>query len=292
MNRTWVRAAIRGILCAALVTGCGDDDGGSGQKPFFEALPPPVHISHRGGAGIYPESTIYAFTQAVQNDHTDVLEIDLVLSGDGNIMVSHDVEVDRTTDGTGLITDKTLAELKALDAAFWFDPDGDQSYPERGMGHTIPTLDETFEAFPDLYFNLEIKDADSLYEDQLYAVVQQHGMEEQVLWGSAISDSAERLRAVAPQIAIYYHTPAATCFVTQLEFGGDPATDCTDHFDALNLPGGGITLRLVEAAHAMGIAVYAWTVDLPEDMETLFGYGVDGIITDRPDLLRDVIDAM
>jgi len=292
MYRIWLRAGLGGIFIAGMMAGCGDDDGGVTQKPFFEALPAPVHISHRGGAGIYPESTLYAFQQAVDVDHTDVLEIDLVQSADGHIMVSHDDEVDRTTDGSGLITEMTLVEVQALDAAFWFDPDGDQSYPERGMGHTIPTLDETFAAFPTLYYNLEIKDAASEYEAELYALVQQYNLEDRVLWGSANSSSSDRLRAVAPHIAMYYHTAAATCFVTQVTLGGDPATDCTDHYDALNLPGGGITVEVVDAAHALGIAVYAWTVDLPEDMELLFGYGVDGIITDRPDVLRQVIDAM
>jgi len=289
---TAVRAGLAGILCVVLVGGCGDDDGGTDQKPFFEALPPPVHISHRGGAGIYPESTLYAFGQAVEVDNTDVLEIDLVLSADGHIMVTHDLEVDFTTDGSGLVNDLTLAEIQALDAAYWFDPDGDQTYPERGMGHTMPTLDETFEAFPQMYYNLEIKDAASEYEADLYAMVQQYDLEDRVLWGSSNSDSSERLRALAPHIAMYYHTAAATCFVTQVTFGGDPATECTDHYDALNLPGGGITVEVVEAAHAMGIAVYAWTIDLQEDMELLFSYGVDGIITDRPDVLRQVIDAL
>lgn len=302
MNRMWVRAGIGGILCVLLVVGCGDDDGGSddggadasaiNQKPFFEALPPPVHISHRGGGEIYPEHTLYAFLQAVDNDQTDVLEIDLVLSADGHIMLIHDLEVDRTTDGSGLVNDLTLAELEALDASYWFDPDGDGSYPRRGLGDTIPTLDETFEAFPQMYYNLEIKDADSEYEADLYALVQLHNLEDRVLWGSANSSSSDRLRALAPHIAMYYHTPAATCFVTQVLLENDPATECTEHYDVLNLPGGGLTVEVVEAAHAMGIAVYAWTIDLPEDMELLFSYGVDGIITDRPDLLRQVIDAM
>ncbi len=295
MNRMWVSVGFGGILCMALslmfLGGCGDDDGVD-QKPFFEALPAPVHLSHRGGAGIYPESTLYAFDMAVNTDHTDVLEIDLVLSADGHMIVTHDLEVDHTTDGSGLVNDMTLAELKTLDAAYWFDPDGDQSYPERGQGHTMPTLDETFEAFPTTYYNLEIKDADSEYEADLYALVQQYNLEDRVLWGSANSDSSERLRALAPHIAMYYHTAAATCFVTQVALEGDPATDCTDHYDALNLPGGGITVELVEAAHSLGIAVYAWTIDAPDEMELLFGYGVDGIITDRPDLLRQVIDAM
>ena len=292
MYRMWVRAGCSGILCLLLVGGCGDDDGGVDQKPFFEAMAPPVHLSHRGGAGIYPESTLYAFQQAVDVDQTDVLEIDLVLSSDGHIMVTHDLEVDGTTDGTGLVNDLTMAEIQALDAAYWFDPDGDQSYPERGQGHIMPTLDETFAAFPTLYYNLEIKDAASEYEADLYAMVQLYNLEDRVLWGSANSSSSDRLRAIAPHIAMYYHTAAATCFVTEATFGGDPATACTEHYDALNLPGGGITVEVVEIAHAMGVAVYAWTVDLREDMELLFGYGVDGIITDRPDILREVIDAM
>ncbi|MDY0001276.1 MAG: glycerophosphodiester phosphodiesterase [Polyangia bacterium] len=283
------------ILNIALVFGtsaCGDNDSGEPSKPYFEALPPPVHLSHRGGAGLYPESTLYALERALSEWDTDVLEIDLVLSADGHLMVIHDESVERTTDGSGMVGEKTLAELKALDAAFWFDPDGDESFPLRGEGLTIPTLEEVFTAFPDAYYNLEIKDADSEYEEDLHAVVLQFGMREKVCWGSSNDDSAERLRALDPDIAIYYPMQAATCFVLAVNDSNDPMTQCPRHYDALNLPEGGSTAEVIAAAHANGIAVYTWTIDDQPRMEALFALGVDGIITDRPDILRTVIDSL
>lgn len=278
---------------ALLVAGCGDDDSGPAPaKPYFQALPPPVHLSHRGGAGLYPESTIYALERALSEWDTDVLEIDLVMSSDGHIVVIHDLTVDRTTDGTGLVSEKTLAELQALDAAYWFDPDEDGSYPLRGQGITIPTLEEVFTAFPDAYYNLEIKDPDAEYEEDLRDVVVAHGLRDRVCWGSSNDDSAERLRALDPEVAIYYPMQAATCFAFAVLDGNDPMVACPRHYDALNLPEGGSTAEVIAAAHANGIAVYTWTIDDQARMEALFALGVDGIITDRPDVLRAVIDAL
>lgn len=251
-----------------------------------------MHLSHRGGAELYPESTIYALGHALSEWDTDVLEIDLVRSADGHIMVIHDEEVDRTTDGTGLVRDMTLAQLKALNAAYWFDPDDDQSYPMREDGLTIPTLVEVFEAFPDAYYNLEIKDADAEYEGELYQLILAHGLRDHVCWGSSNDDSAERLRAQDPDIAIYYPMEAATCFVLAVTNVNDPMTQCLRHYDALNLPEGSSTAEVVAAAHANGIAVYTWTINDQARMEALFALGVDGIITDRPDILRAVIDAL
>lgn len=281
-----------GIALVLSPAACGDDDAGEPSKPYFQALPAPVHLSHRGGAALYPESTLYALEHALSEWDTDVLEIDLVLSADGHIMVIHDEEVDRTTDGTGLVGDLTLAELKTLNAAYWFDPDGDESYPMRTAGLTIPTLEEVFTAFPDAYYNLEIKDAAAEYEEALHALVLAHGLRDQVCWGSSNDDSAERLRALDPDIAIYYPMEAATCFVLAVNDGNNPMTQCPRHYDALNLPEGGSTAEVIAAAHSNGIAVYTWTIDDQPRMVALFALGVDGIITDRPDILRGVIDSL
>lgn len=282
------------VLLAAvpLGTACGDDADPAPAKPYFRDLPPPVLLAHRGGADLYPEHTIYALEKALSDWDTDVLEIDLVRSADGHIMVIHDLTVDRTTDGTGLVADMTLAELQALDAAHFFDPDGDQTYPLRGQGHTIPTLEEVFEALPLAYYNLEIKDHGAEYEDQLHEVVMSFGLRDKVCWGSSNDASAERLRAIDPDIAIYYPMQAATCFVLAVTDGNDPMVQCAKHYDALNLPEGGSTAEVVAAARANGIAVYTWTINDRPRMEALFAIGVDGIITDRPDLLRAVIDAL
>jgi len=194
------------------------------------------------------------------------------------------------TDGTGLVNEKTLAEIQALDAAYKWDPDGDESYPLRGQGIKIPTLEEGFTAFPDVSWNLEIKDAENAYEADLLAIIDQFGMREKVCWGSASDGSSARLRALAPEICLYYPTSAALCFLEAVDEGLDPLVGC-ERYDALNLPEGGITTEVVAAAKANGIPIYAWTVNDRDFMIQLLDMGVEGIITDRCDILREVIDA-
>ena len=113
-------------------------------------------IAHQGGDGLWPGNTLYAFEQAAALG-VDVLEMDLHITKDGVLVINHDETVDRTTDGTGTIEDMTLAELKALDAGYDWSKDGGQTFPYRGMGLTIPTLEEIFQTFPEYHMTIEIK---------------------------------------------------------------------------------------------------------------------------------------
>lgn len=287
-HRTLVLLSVVSLLGA---WACGDDDAPQ-HKPFFRDLPAHVHISHRGGADLFPENTLYAFQHATSEYQTDMLEMDLVLSADDHIMVSHDKTVDRTTDATGNIHDMTLAELKSLDAAYQFDPDGDQSYPLRGQGIQLATLEEIFQALPNQHYLLEIKDTENEYEQELYDLIVQYDMHDRVIFGSFIDSALDRMLAIDPDLATYYPTGGATCFVTAVSDGADPMVECDKRYDALSLPEGGISPDLVTVAHANGIAVWAWTIDDAGFMQTLFDMGVDGIITNRPDLLRQVIDGL
>jgi len=280
-------------LAAVPVPACGDDDGTTPEaKPYIQTLPPPVHISHRGGADVFPENTLYAFERAVGQYATDVLEIDLHPTSDGEIVIIHDETVDRTTDATGLVREMTLAEIQSLDAAYRFDPDNDGTYPLRGQGITVPTLAEAFEMFPQMHFNVEVKEWDPVqYESTVAEIVQAYGMVELTCWGSSNDGSAERLKALMPQVCIYYPIEAGACFGLSVINGEDPMDQC-ERYDALNIPESAATTDLISVAHRNGIPVYVWTVDDRSIMELLFADGADGIMTDRPDVLREVIDGL
>jgi glycerophosphoryl diester phosphodiesterase len=249
-----------------------------------------VHLAHRGCAENGPENTLYLFDIAVNDYQTDVLETDMFQTADGHIVLLHDETLATTTESTALVGELTLAEIQTLDAAYWWDPDGDASYPLRGTGIRVPSLEEAFAAFPDAYWNLEIKDAENAYEADLLAIIDQFGRRERVCWGSATDGSSARLRALAPEICLYYPTNAATCFVISVGDGLDPMVEC-ERYDALNLPEGGITTEVVAAAKANHIPIYAWTINDQQFMIDLLDMGVDGIITDRCEVLRQVIDA-
>lgn len=130
-----------------------------------------MNIAHRGGAGLSPENTIYAFSRAVNTFGADVIEMDVWSSRDGHLVVFHDRIVDRTTNGSGKITSMPLSEIKRLDAAFNFTTDGGLTYPMRGRGITVPTLREVFEALPGVRMNIEIQQVWPPVEKMVYDLI-------------------------------------------------------------------------------------------------------------------------
>ncbi|MCP5056149.1 MAG: hypothetical protein GY937_05410 [bacterium] len=125
------------------------------SHPYF-ALPRPLLFGHRGASGERPENTLPAFEHAVR-EGVAALETDVHLTRDGEVAVFHDALLERTTNGEGPIAELSLAELRELDAGYRFSADGGQSFPFRGKGIQVPTLRETFDAFPDLRINVELK---------------------------------------------------------------------------------------------------------------------------------------
>jgi len=117
--------------------------------PSVKSLRTPVHCSHRGGCMFGPENTIYTYRKCVNETRTDVLEFDLHLTKDKKIVLCHNLTVDATTNGTGYIANMTLDEIKQLDAAYWYTLDHGHTYPLRGKGITMPTLEEVLEEFRD-----------------------------------------------------------------------------------------------------------------------------------------------
>ena len=124
---------------------------------FFDGLIGPLHISHRGGAALYPENTLYAFERAMKLHRTDMLELDVHASSDGEIVVAHDATLERCTNGAGPLSALTFSELSRLDAAFHFLPVGESGTPLRGKGITLPSLREVLTASGSLRLNIEIK---------------------------------------------------------------------------------------------------------------------------------------
>ncbi len=261
------------------------------QKPFFKVGHRPLVIAHRGGAGLAPENTMPAFLNAYRMG-VDVLEMDVHLTKDGHLVVIHDSTVDRTTNGHGKVRDMTLAEIKSLDAGYRFTKDGGKTFPFRGKGITIPTLDEVMSAFPDARLNIEIKPDDEAAADKLAALVKAHHAENRVLVLSFHSKPLARFRYLMPNVATAASKSEIKLFWLMDKlymwriFRPKP--------DALQIPLKWGKYRiyspgLVRDAHKMGMQVHVWTVDDQQEMKRLIGQGVDGIITNRPDLLLELV---
>jgi glycerophosphoryl diester phosphodiesterase len=237
------------------------------------------------------------------------LELDVHATADGHLVCCHDPTVDRTTNGTGCIARMTLAEVKALDNAWWFVPGlevapgrPDAEYPFRGRApadpaYAIPTLEEVLEAFPGVLLNLDIKrtaPAVPPYEVALAKLLADHDRTDDVIVVSFHDTALETFSAAAP----WAHTaagPQATA-----EFWGavrERQPPPRLRHQALQVPvafGGTrvVDADFVAAAHEAGMAVHVWTVDDRAEMEALVALGVDGIMSDVPSLLVQVLAAL
>jgi glycerophosphoryl diester phosphodiesterase len=235
---------------------------------------------------------MFAFEHAADLG-VDVLEMDIHMTKDGVLVVSHDAEVDRLTDGSGLIKDKSLSEVQGYDAAYdWSPLDDGAEFPYRGQGIVIPTLESVFERFPGYRMNIEIKQAEPSITRPFCDLIRKHGMEDKVLVASFKDEALAEFREVCPDVATSGSQGQIKPFVyMHLAFLGRLFPP---NFSAVQVPieSSGVTIltrRFVSVAHARGLWVDAWTIDDPAEMQMLIDIGVDGIITDRPDLLMEVL---
>lgn len=251
----------------------------------------PLVIAHRGGAGLWPENTIYGFERA-RDLGVDVIETDVRSTADGALVVIHDASVERTTDGAGRVGEMRLAELKRLDAGYRWSADGGRSFPLRAGGITVPTLEEVFAAFPGMRFNIEPKqDAPSLAEP-LCRIIRKHGMTNRVIVGSFRQPVVDEFRRQCPEVATSASPSEVSRFLAMQKAGLGRAY--SPSMQALQVPEyvGGLrvlTRDFVEAAHGRNLEVHAWTVNEAEDMRRLLEMGVDGMMTDYPDRLMNVL---
>ncbi len=262
------------------------------RHPFLEGLRPTLHIAHRGGALLAPENTLAAFRAAVDRWRTDMLELDVHATRDGELVVSHDPTLQRCTDGHGRIADHTLAELQRLDAGFHFSPDGGRTHPFRDQGVRVPTFVEVLRSFPGLRLNVEVKAEAPGVEPAIATLLRAEGAVGRVCLGSELDPLAERLVEAAPEVCAFYPRDALTQLVLAIKSGAEAPDD--PRFQVLDMPLDYGEVRLVdgpflEATHRLGRWVNVWTVDDVETMRALVGIGVGGIMTDRPDLLREVL---
>lgn len=245
-------------------------------------LPPGkvLAFAHRGGA-YHPEvegleNTMAAFRHAASLGY-DYLETDVHLTADGVLLAFHDAVLDRVTDLQGRVCDLTLAEVRRA---------------RIGGREEVPTLVDLLDAFPECRFNIDIKSDDAV--DPLAALVRERELWDRVLIGSFSRRRIRRFRELTEgrvptaadpwQVVVWRFSPSAR---VALLLGGTG-------FAALQVPHRHRGLRvttpgLVRRAHAAGLQVHVWTVDDPAEMAELLDHGVDGLFTDRTDLLKDVL---
>lgn len=247
-------------------------------------------LAHRGGGGLHPENTLGAFEYSAEMG-VDVLELDVHSTADGVLVVLHDATVDRTTNGSGRISAMTLEAVKKLDAGYKFSTDGGQTFPFRGKGITIPTLQEIFNALPEQTFNVEPKQAEPSVTKPLCELIRARKMTDKIIVGSFRQTAIDEFRAECTEVATSATPREVSQFLAMYKTG--IGASYTPPMQALQIPEklGSlqiVTKDFVETAHKLNLQVHVWTINDPADMQRLIETGVDGIMTDYPDKLLEL----
>jgi glycerophosphoryl diester phosphodiesterase len=218
-----------------------------------------------------------------------MLELDVHITSDGEVVVAHDATLDRCTDGAGAIAERSFAEIRKLDAGFRFTPDG-VSYPYRGSGLRIPRLSEVLAQFS-LPINIDLKPSQEGAESLLAAELRRAGAVERVCVGSSDDDVSARLLHVLPEACHFYPTRALAMTCGAVFSGVNPAESPYLVLDMPLYMGDArlLTRGLLDWARASARWINVWTIDETEEMHRLVAEGVGGIMTDRPDRLRQVL---
>lgn len=244
-------------------------------------------IAHQGGADLWPSATMIAYHNAVKLG-VDVLEMDIHITKDGQLVLMHDGTVDRTTNGKGDIESMTLAEIKSLDAGYRFTLDEGKTFPYRGKGIQVPTVEEMFTTFPDYRMVIELKHSEASMAKQFCELIRKHKMQDKVVVASFEDFRLNEFRQECSEVATSGAKNEITLFVilSKLHLTGfySPA------FQSLQVPekSGNLTIvspSFMKQAKDRNLKVEVWTINDSETMKKLIDWGADGIMTDRPDLL-------
>jgi glycerophosphoryl diester phosphodiesterase len=257
----------------------------------YFALPRPRVFGHRGAAGVAPENTLPSFGMAAALG-ADYLELDVHATGDGTIVVLHDETLDRTTNGSGAVRDRSWSEVAALDAGYRFSWDGG-TFPYRGQGVQVPTLESVLSAFPGHRFNIEIKQREPPVVDDVVALLDRTGAAPRCLLAAADDAVMQAIRrAVGGRVATSMSVGDVASFIDRC--GRGVWDDYRPPGQALQVPPRHegielVTRDTVAAAHRFGCEVHAWTINDVAEIERLLDLGVDGVMSDFPGLVRGAV---
>lgn len=262
-------------------------------KSFFD--PMPRVVAHRGDSHNYPENTLPAFISA-QKMNIDVIETDVHLTKDNVVVIWHDPTLERNTNGKGRIEDKTLAELKSLDAGYTFTKDGGKTYPFRGKGVTLCTLEEALTNCPNERFNIDLKTKSEAIVHEFLRVIRKCKAENRVVCASFHLSNLKLVRRIAPDIT----TSITTLEVLRLLFGqkwhllSDKPFKRKIIFQipvrqwGINV----VTPAFIKKMHKKGAIIMVWTINEREKMRQLFNMGVDAVMTDNPSVVIEVANEL
>ena len=278
--------------------------------PFLKGKRPLV-MAHRGDSAHVPENTLKAIQDAISY-RVDVVETDLRVTKDDEVLFFHDAMVNRTTNGRGFVRSFSLTEIKKLDQGYSYKgPEKEDPHPFRGKGLQIQTIEDVLSKFPKTKFNMDIKDRFAKAPDILARKLKELDAEDRVMVGSFHHKQLERFRlktgapTSASPIEVFMFRQKIRKWIRknptynyyqempldQEEILGKAlpyfALQVPEKFFLLNIFRGS---KFFSVNHMLDIAIHVWTVNDPGDMFRLLDWGVDGIFTDNPRLLSEIVE--
>jgi len=250
----------------------------------------PVVYAHRGGAGLAPENTMTAFDTGLAAG-ADGIELDVRLALDGVAVVIHDPTVDRTTDAAGPVDARTAGELAGLDAGCRFAVDG--AYPFRGRGIGVPSLRAVLDRHRGVAVIIELKSPDPRLAKAVVDDIHAVGALGRATVGSFQKGALEAVRALDPAIRTGADMDDVRTGLAATSGRGLLSRPGFEVFQVPEVYAGTrvVTPEFIDRAHGAGVAVMVWTVNQADDMRRLLDWGVDGLITDRPDIAVPLVRA-
>lgn len=294
------RFAVLTVVAAALAGAAVPAVAEPGKSKKERPSSPVLVIAHRGASGLAPEHTFASYDLA-QSLGADYLEQDAQMTADGVLVSIHDATLDRTARGpvadcTGAVRTKTLAQLKRCDMGSWFN----EAHPELArpefVGQRIPTIEEVFRRYPrGVNFHIETKDTAPDTDRELLRLLDAYGLAQPARDGWRVL-----VQSFSPSDLIGIHAVDPALPTVQLLAGLPPAGPARDallqgissYAVGIGPSSDGVDAELVAAAHDVCLQVHPYTVDAPAELRALVGAGVDGVFTNRPDILNDVLEDM
>ncbi len=253
----------------------------------------PTSLAHRGASAHAPENTLEAYRMAVESG-AGGLELDVHMTRDGQVVVMHDDDVDRLTDGAGLVREKSLQELENLEVGYHFSPDGGSTFPYRGRGLKIPTLQEVLQQFPNTPINLDIKEDQAGFEEAVLRIIEKNDAENRTFVASQKHRVVRKFRKLSggavptssSQLEIAIFLVLSRLRLESLLRPSYVALQIPTSHRGIEL----VTPGFISAAHNLGVRVDVWTIDEPKEIHRLLDLGADVIMTNRPEVLAEVLE--
>jgi glycerophosphoryl diester phosphodiesterase len=257
------------------------------DTPFYKETSVQV-IAHGNGRALLPGNTLEAAVNALEVG-SDILELDIHLTADNQLVVRHDAMIDTTTNGTGLIAEMTLAEIQQYDVGFH-----EIDFPGRlhPPGIVVPTLESLFTRLPNSRYLIELKPEGTSAADNLCQLLNRHSLAEQVVIGSFHSSVLRYFRQICPDVPTSLGQSEVALLVVLSRLGLGHLFSSPGVSVQIPVVYSGfeiLTPAIIQVAHQLNLRVDAWTVNDPKIMQKLIDDQVDGIITDRPDILRPML---